>query len=116
MPESIHRLMVSPELFDLATQAIRAHSLATRKFQSINSTIASAAELVLGRPCMDGEMAPVLHEFSLDGPIRIHLIVRHSWSGLFKSASARLAEAAAQPLTVKQSVCLLFGVFLQNYR
>lgn len=37
MPTITHRLMVSPELFDVATKAIRAYSLADGRFGSVSA-------------------------------------------------------------------------------
>lgn len=102
MPQSIHRLMVSYALFDVATQAVRAYSLETGRFESINSTIACAADRLSTQPIEADQLMTLLSSDMLDGPVRIHLIIKDNWTADFRAARARLDEAAGQALSVKQ--------------
>lgn len=105
MPQSIHRLMISHVLFDVATQAVRAYSLETGRFESINSAIAYAADRI-GNVDIDGLGALVTSDM-LDGPVRVHLIIKDSWAADFRAARTRLDAAAGQSLTVKQTFAAL---------
>lgn len=107
MPQSIHRLMISHELFDVATQAVRAYSLETGRFESINSTIASAADRIGNQAVGDDELGALVTSDSLDGPVRVHLIIKDNWAADFRAARARLDAATSQNLTVKQTFAAL---------
>ncbi len=107
MPQSIHRLMISHALFDVATQAVRAYSLETGRFESINSTIACAADRVARQDNEQAALGALVTSDPLDGPVRVHLIIKDNWTADFRAARARLDEATGQTLTVKQAFAAL---------
>lgn len=109
MPQSIHRLMISHALFDIATQAVRAYSLETGRFESINSTIACAAERIADLDVDVAGLTAPLGGDPLDGPVRVHLIIKDNWAADFRAARARLDAAAGHSLTVKQVFAALAG-------
>lgn len=107
MSQSIHRLMISHALFDVATQAVRAYSLETGRFESINSAIAYAADRLARQDIDDAALAALVTGEALDGPVRVHLIIKDSWAVDFRAAHARLDAAAGHSLTVKQTFAAL---------
>jgi hypothetical protein len=116
MPRSIHRLMVSEELFELSTVAIRARSLETQRYESINSVTADAAEAVIAGEYPIADAAAHLCNFEVDGPIRIHLVVNASWAGRMREALMILAEATGRRLSVKECLCILLNLVIENTR
>lgn len=114
MPQSIHRLMVSDCLFKLATRAIQAYSLRTQRFESVNTTVETAAEQVLGLDLVEHDLSEQLAAVDLDGSIRIHLVVKDSWTTTFRAAWRKLEQATARTLTVKQCFFLTLYLFLRG--
>lgn len=107
MPQSIHRLMISHALFDIATQAVRAYSLETGRFESVNSAIACAADRLANLDIDDAALTGLVTGDALDGPVRVHLIIKDNWAPDFRAAHARFEAAAGQNLSVKQTFAAL---------
>lgn len=107
MSQSIHRLMISHALFDIATQAVRTYSLETARFESINSAIACAADRLPKLDLDDAVLAALVTGDALDGPVRVHLIIKDNWAADFRAAHARLDAATGQNLSVKQTFAAL---------
>lgn len=99
--------MITHALFDIATQAVRAFSLETGRFESINSAIACAADRLASLDIDDGALAALVTGDALDGPVRVHLIIKDNWAADFRAAHARLDAATGQNLSVKQTFAAL---------
>lgn len=109
MPQSVHSIMMSDAFFDLAATAVHAHTLSTRKFESIHTTVHYAAQLALKSPLGEREVKALLSKAELNGPTRLHVIVKDSWYPTFKAAWAEHAKAAGRTLLVKECVYLLLA-------
>lgn len=112
MPQSVHSIMMSDSFFDLAATAVHAHTLATRKFESIHTTVHYAAQLALKSPLLEGEVNALLSEAQLSGPTRLHVIVKDRWYPTFKTAWIQHGKAAGRTLLVKECVYLLLAHFI----
>lgn len=110
MSEAIHRLMVSEELFAIAAQAVCAHSRQTRRFESLHTTVCRACELIRQTPALARSIDPLLCRQGIDGPVRVHLIIKDNWSAMFKEALAELGAAAGRTLSVKEGLCILLNL------
>jgi hypothetical protein len=112
MPQSVHTLMMSDEFFELVAGAVHIHSLATRRLESINTTIHLAATIAVESPLPDKAVRALLEGAELSGPTKLHMIVRDRWYPTFKAAWSHHAEAAGRTLLVKECVYLLLAQFV----
>lgn len=114
MGHNIHRLMASDALFDLATDAIRAHSRHTRRFQSIHTTTEQACLACLATPIGPEQIETMLARLHPKGDRKITLRVEEHWSHNCRQARDKLEAAAGRPLAMREILSCLLQVLLEQ--
>ena len=107
MSKVIHRLMVDAKLFTLATRAIREHSLATKRFESINSTICAGARRAERGNFPRDRMEKLSRLGERSGPIRINLSIDEKWAESFHIARRNVELALGHRTSTRQLVAIL---------
>lgn len=112
MPQSVHTLMMNDQFFELAAGAIHIHSLATKRLESINTTVQLASTIAVESPLPARAVQALLEGVELSGPTKLHMIVRDRWYATFKAAWNHHSEAVGRTLLVKECVYLLLVQFV----
>ena len=108
MPKAIHHLRVAPQLFALAVDAIRLHSLQIGRLSSINAAAAWGASLSLERELCRQSLIPMMACADTAGPIRLHLAINERWAPDYHAAVSRFEELLGHRVIVRQTCCLFF--------
>ena len=102
-----YRLFISDALLDLSIAAIGRLSLETRRYESIQTTVRRACELVVRTGHCGAGVRDFLAAGGFDGPHRIHLTVDRRWKAGFKLACGVMDQATALDLRPIQRFAVL---------
>lgn len=111
---STHRLFVSDELLDAAIDAVRYHSIETRRFESVATATQAAVKGFLGTPPPAKKIEELLNQDPIDGPNRIHLAIAETWRNQFSEVGEVVKEALGGTIPVRQRFAVLIRYMLQN--
>ena len=114
MPTITHRLMVSPQLFDVATRAIRAYSLANGRFGSVNAVAEWAVNRIKKRCFVLEHLIDMLDCAEVAGPIGVTLKVDQSWTEQFQNVKRGLESQLGRAVTARHVLCVLLNFALEN--
>ena len=114
MPTITHRLMVSPQLFDIATRAIRVFSLANGRFGSVNAVAEWAVHRVQEHRFILEGLIEMLDCAEVAGPIGVTLKVDQSWTKQFQEVKHNLESQLGRSLTSRHVLCVLLNFVLES--
>lgn len=114
MPTITHRLMVSPELFDVATRAIRAYSLANSRFGSVNAVAEWAVHRAQKHRFILEHLIEMLDCAEVAGPIGVTLKVDESWTEQFQKVKHSLESQLSRSVTSRHVFCVLLNFVLES--
>jgi hypothetical protein len=106
--------MISEACFDIITQAIRAYSLETKRFESLHTTVQYGTGRILEDPPTAAQVSSMLTENEISGPIKVHIVITDRWFATFKEAGACLSALACRKLEIKECVYLILKSLLAN--
>lgn len=111
MSQVIYSFRVGPRLFRLAADAMRAHSIAVERFDSVSATTMKGLGDFMSATNLN-EIITKARDFDEAGEIRVTLRVQHSQKELFQAARVRagatLGEAATTRLTMTIGLLSVF--------
>jgi hypothetical protein len=111
MSQVIYSFRVGPRLFRLAADAMRAHSIAVERFDSVSATIMKGLEDFMSATNPD-EIITKARDFDQAGEIRVTLRVQHSQKELFQAARVRAGATLGQAATTRLTMTIgLLSVF-----
>ena len=111
MSQVIYSFRVGPRLFRLAADAMRAHSIAVERFDSVSATAMKGMEYFLSAANPD-EITTKARDFDEAGEIRVTLRVQHSQKELFQAARVRAGGASGEAATTRLTMTIgLLSVF-----
>lgn len=111
MSQVIYSFRVGPRLFRLAADAMRAHSIAVERFDSVSATAMKGLDYFLSASNPD-EIITKARDFDEAGEIRVTLRVQHSQKELFQAARVRAGTPTGEPATTRLTMTIgLLSVF-----
>lgn len=111
MSQVIYSFRVGPRLFRLAADAMRAHSIAIERFDSVSATTMKGLEDFMSATNPD-EIITKARDFDEAGEIRVALRVQHSQKELFQAARVRAGATSGEAATTRLTMTIgLLSVF-----
>ena len=111
MSQVIYSFRVGSRLFRLATDAMRAHSIAVERFESVSATVLKGLEDFLSATNTE-EIVIKAREFDEAGEINVTLRVQHSKKELFQAARARAGASSGEPASTRLTMTIgLISIF-----
>ena len=105
MSQVIYSFRVGPRLFRLAADAMRAHSIAVERFDSISATAMKGLEDFLSATNSD-EIVTKAREFDEAGEIRVTLRVQLTQKELFQAARVHAGAASGEPAPTRLTMTI----------